>query len=308
MSFIAPSAPQIGYRGRFAPTPSGPLHLGSLLTALASWLDARTRNGDWLLRIDDLDVERTVPGAADCLQRQLEAHGLYWDGRPRYQSEHLDEYGEALEQLRRVHLLYACRCTRAQLRHSAREGIDGPVYPGTCRRLALPEPGHALRLRAGSGAIGFDDRWQGRQSRDLDCDIGDFVVWRRDGVAAYQLACAVDEAALGITDIVRGADLLGSTFRQLRVMDLLGLRRPAYAHLPVLCGADGRKLSKQNRAAPIDERDAGANLQRCLHWLGQELPASGHSAPPRELLQWALRHWTPGRVPAVQRLKVEHCA
>ncbi|MEW6168368.1 MAG: tRNA glutamyl-Q(34) synthetase GluQRS [Pseudomonadota bacterium] len=308
MSFVTPSAPQNGYRGRFAPTPSGPLHLGSLLTALASWLDARTRNGQWLLRIDDLDVERTVPGAADHLRRQLEAHGLYWDGRPRYQSRHLDEYREALERLRRAGLLYACRCTRAQLKRSAHEGVDGPVYPGRCRALALPEPGHALRLRAGCGAIGFGDRWQGRQSRDLDSDIGDFVVWRRDGAAAYQLACAVDEAALGITDIVRGADLLGSTFRQLRVMDLLGLRRPIYAHLPVLCGADGRKLSKQNRAAPLDERNAGANLQRCLRWLGQELPAAAHSVPPHELLHWALRHWMPERVPALQRLEVEHCA
>ncbi len=293
------------YRGRFAPTPSGPLHLGSLLTALASWLQARRHGGCWLLRIDDLDRERCLPGMDSVILRQLETHALVWDESPRYQSRHLDEYADALERLRRLGGVYACRCTRQQLAVTARPGPDGPVYPGTCRIRALPEPGHALRLRVGDGEIAFVDGWQGEQTRCLDRDVGDFVVLRRDGVPGYQLACAIDEHAQGITEVVRGADLLGSTFQQLVIMDALQLRRPAYRHLPVLAGIDGRKLSKQNRAQPLVSSTAGENLWRCLDWLGQSPPSALRAAPAAELLRWGLAHWEASRVPAQTRITVD---
>lgn len=296
------------YRGRFAPTPSGPLHLGSLLTALASWLQARAQRGHWLLRIDDLDIDRCQHGAADEILRQLQTHELHWDAAPRYQSRHRDEYAAALTRLQARGRVYACACTRAQIKRESRPGPDGPVYSGRCRHRQLPVRGHALRLDAGTGNVALDDLWQGRQTRSVDTEIGDFVIWRRDEVPGYQLACAVDEAAMDITEIVRGSDLLGSTFMQLRVMALLDQAQPRYGHLPVLAQADGRKLSKQNRAAPLVAASAGINLWRCLGWLGQNPPAALRSAPPRLLLEWGLTHWHPERVPRATCIKVEQAA
>jgi glutamyl-Q tRNA(Asp) synthetase len=298
-------APVLTYRGRFAPTPSGPLHLGSLLTALASWLQARSLQGRWLLRIDDLDRERCIPGAADAILRQLDAHGLHWDEVPRCQAQHLTEYVDALRRLRATDRVYACACTRAQLKVESLAGPDGPVYCGRCRDLGLPEAGHALRLRVSPEEIAFADGWQGRQWRSLERDIGDFAIRRRDGAPAYQLACAVDESAQGITEVVRGTDLLGSTFMQLHLMDLLGLRRPQYRHLPVLTTADGRKLSKQNHAAPIEAARAGANLRLCLGALGQCPPPELDCASVAEILAWATRNWTAARIPARSSIKVE---
>src|SRR5690348_16249186 len=211
------------YRGRFAPTPSGPLHLGSLLTALASWLAARSAGGAWLLRIDDLDRARCPKGTDAVILRQLEAHGLDWDEAPRYQTRHLEEYREALRQLERSGRLYACTCSRATLKQGATPGPGGPVYPGTCRDAAR-DPAHAsLRARVDDAELCFDDAWQGRQCRPLAREVGDFVVRRADGQPSYQLACAIDEHAQGITHVVRGADLLGSTFCQRWVLGQLGL-------------------------------------------------------------------------------------
>ncbi|MEQ1438137.1 tRNA glutamyl-Q(34) synthetase GluQRS [Fontimonas sp. SYSU GA230001] len=299
------SSPAPTYRGRFAPTPSGPLHLGSLLTALASWLQARAHNGRWLLRIDDLDRERCRPGMADVILRQLEAHGLHWDDPPRYQTQHLDAYRDALAQLRATGALYACGCSRARLKAESRPGPEGPIYCGRCRNRALPEQNRALRLRVGNETMAFDDGWQGTQRCVLARDIGDFVVWRRDGLPAYQLACAVDESAQGITEVVRGCDLLGSTFMQRYVMDRLRLHGPAYRHLPLLMAADGRKLSKQNHAPPIDAASAGRNLLRCLQALRQHPPAALHGADVAEILAWAAAHWNPDRVPAQHGVQVE---
>lgn len=292
------------YRGRFAPTPSGPLHLGSLLTALASWLQARAADGAWLLRVDDLDAPRCPPGADGEILRQLEAHALTWDGAPRYQSDHVDEYVAALERLRSADRLYGCDCTRARLAATSLAGPDGPVYPGTCRARALPPVGQALRLRVGEGTIALDDPWQGPQRRDLSTEVGDFTVRRADGQIGYQLACVVDEQAQGITEVVRGADLLGSSLRQLRLQALLGLPHPSYRHLPVLTDAKGRKLSKQNHAAPIDLRHPGANLARCLEWLGQSLPSEAPRCAPGELLELALTRWSPQQVPRGRAIEV----
>jgi glutamyl-Q tRNA(Asp) synthetase len=291
------------YRGRFAPTPSGPLHLGSLLTALASWLQARAAGGRWLLRFDDLDGPRCPAGADEQILRQLDAHGLHWDEPPRWQSRHVEAYQAALDQLRAQGRLYVCDCTRAQLQQSALSGPDGPVYPGSCRDRGHPAPG-ALRVRMAAGTDTLDDPWQGPQLRALERDIGDFIVLRRDGRIAYQLASCVDEAAQGITEIVRGADLLGSSFRQAYLRRCLGLATIPSRHLPVLTGPDGQKLSKQNHASPLDIGQAPMQLWRCLEWLGQTPEPGLQQASISSLLAWAQAHWDPRRVPRLGNLPV----
>ncbi|MFT4046068.1 MAG: tRNA glutamyl-Q(34) synthetase GluQRS [Solimonas sp.] len=291
------------YRGRFAPTPSGLLHEGSMLTALASYLDARAHGGRWLLRIDDLDAPRCMRGAADGILRQLEAHGLFWDEAPRYQSAHGNAYREALQQLKTAGRLYTCRCTRAELAHTSRTGPDGPVYAGTCRErhLHLVEAGmdagqEAMRYASEDIDLAYVDRIQGALQRHLRQDVGDFPVLRRDGIIGYHLACAVDEDAQGITHVVRGADLIGSTFAQLALLRTLGLRIPRYAHVPVLCGADGIKLSKQNHAHPVDSARPADTLRRCLRHLGQDAPDELGAAG--EMLPWAIGRWRISAIPA----------
>jgi glutamyl-Q tRNA(Asp) synthetase len=267
--------------------------MGSLLTALASWLDARWHGGAWLLRVDDLDRARCPRGTDAVILRQLEAHGLAWDEAPRYQTGHVDEYREALRRLERAGDAYACACSRATLRRRAHAGPDGPVYPGTCRDAGLPPGRHALRARLPDRHACFDDAWQGRQCRALRHEVGDFVVRRADGQPSYQLACAVDEHAQAVTDVVRGADLLGSTFCQRWVQRQLGFTAPRYAHLPVLVDGRGRKLSKQNHAPPADPRHAAQNLRRCLALLGQPEPQAGM---PAAMLREAAARWTAARV------------
>jgi glutamyl-Q tRNA(Asp) synthetase len=285
--------PRPAYRGRFAPTPSGPLHLGSLVTALASWLDAKHHGGRWLLRIDDLDRARCPKGTDAVILRQLEAHGLEWDEAPRYQTQHVAEYRDALHRLERAQRLYACTCSRTALKQAGRAAPDGPIYAGTCRAAGLPFERGSLRVRLPERELCFEDAWQGRQCRRLADEVGDFVVRRADGLIAYQLACAVDERAQGITDVVRGADLLGSTFCQLWVQQELGLPWARYAHLPVLTDAQGRKLSKQNHATPIDSASAAANLRRSLRLLNQEDMGGAH---PAEILAGARSAWNAAKV------------
>jgi glutamyl-Q tRNA(Asp) synthetase len=295
------------YRGRFAPTPSGPLHMGSLLTAFASWLDARRARGRWLLRIDDLDRPRCSAAAETEILRQLEAHGLTWDETPRRQSQHVSEYQAALAQLRKQGRIYVCRCTRARLALTGRDGPDGPVYAGTCREAGLGGNG-ALRLRLPAGSTGFEDRIQGAVRRDNAGQIGDFVVYRSDGICGYHLACSVDEHAQGITHVVRGADLIGSTLCQLQVSDALGYDAPVYAHLPVVVDCSGRKLSKQNHARPVERQQAGANLLECLELLGQAPPPALARAGSEEILAWAQSHWTIDAVPRKTSVASEFAA
>lgn len=296
MNFPQPGRPSSPYRGRFAPTPSGPLHLGSLLTALASWLDARAHGGAWLLRIDDLDAPRCPPGVDDTILRQLEQHGLHWDETPRRQSAHVEAYAEAHTGLERQGLVYGCRCTRAVLAVESRPGPDGAVYSGHCRDAALAAgAGLATRLRVPTGQVELHDPVQGLLARDASAGIGDFVLRRSDGVVGYQLACVIDEREQGITQVLRGADLIGSSLRQRLLQQVLGQSSPAYAHLPVVLEPDGRKLSKQNGAAALDPRTPGTNIERCLRLLGQ--PSAAPGLPVPELLAIAQAGWQLARVP-----------
>lgn len=287
------------YRGRFAPSPTGPLHFGSLVAAVASYLEAKTRGGEWLVRMEDLDTPRTLPGAADDILRTLEAFGMHWDGSVLYQSTRNDAYRTALDHLQQQGLLYGCACTRREIADAALHGIDGPLYPGTCRN-GLP-PGRiarATRVRTTGAHIAFDDAIQGPITQDVERDLGDFVLQRADGLFAYQLAVVVDDAEQGITDIVRGADLLDSTPRQIWLQRLLGLATPRYAHVPVAVNAQGEKLSKQTRAPALDRGHPTPMLARSLRFLGQRLPVELDHGPITDLWGWALRHWTPRSIPA----------
>lgn len=292
--------PPGGYRGRFAPSPTGALHFGSLVAALASYLDARSCNGAWLLRIEDIDQTRCIPGAADEIIRTLADFALEWDEPIVYQSHASSQqrYRQALEQLTGLGLTYPCGCSRKEIADSSQTGIEGPIYPGTCR-TGLP-PGkqpRAVRLRVADGDIGFEDRVQGWISQNLAQQIGDFVLKRADGLYSYQLAVVVDDAWQGITDIVRGIDLLASTPRQLYLQRSLGLSQPRYLHLPLAVNQYGLKLSKQNLALPINRDHAPAAMARALQFLGQPLPDAAHRMPCSELLQWAITHWQADCIP-----------
>lgn len=291
------------YRGRFAPSPTGPLHFGSLVAALGSYLDAKAHGGEWLVRMEDLDAPRTVPGAADSILRALEACGLQWEGTVRYQSLRTDAYRAALEILRARDMIYPCACSRREIADSALTGIEGPVYPGTCRD-GLPEgrAARALRVRTAGARLEFADAIQGTITQDIARDVGDFVVWRADGMFAYQLAVVIDDADQGITDIVRGADLLHSTPRQMHLQRLLGLPMPRYCHLPVAVNARGEKLSKQTLARAIDAHDAVGELRRALSFLDQPLPTA--ISDTADLLQWAVAHWTPDRISVLGVVRV----
>ena len=284
------------YVGRFAPSPTGALHFGSLLAALASWLDARRAGGRWLVRMEDLDQPRVMPGAADAILRQLETFGLEWDGAVVYQSARLDLYRNAIESLQ-AHC-YACACTRKELEDSAL-AIDGSrIYPGTCRAgLAPGKAARAVRVHTHDEPVRFTDRVQGEVWQSLERDIGDFVVRRADGLFAYQLAVVVDDDAQGVTDVVRGADLLDSTTRQIHLQRLLGYATPRYLHLPVATNVEGEKLSKQTQAA--DAR--AADMPGALRFLGMH-PPSGLA--PGEWLGWASKRWDPARIPRARSIPV----
>ena len=289
----------MNYVGRFAPSPSGPLHAGSLATALASWLDARAQGGRWLLRIEDVDTPRTVPGAAEVIMGQLHALGLDWDGDIMWQSRRGDAYQAAFDALAAQGLIYGCGCTRREIADSALRGQTAPgadgerPYPGTCRH-GLPQgrQARAWRLRVPDGVERFEDRWLGPQEQDVAQAVGDFALRRADGLWAYQLAVVVDDGAQGVTDVVRGADLLSSTARQRVLGRLLGLPALRYLHVPlILDPASGLKLSKQNGAPAIDVSAPLAALQDAWRALGfAPLPAAGVAPFLREATaRWAAR-------------------
>jgi glutamyl-Q tRNA(Asp) synthetase len=294
------------YRGRFAPSPTGPLHFGSMVAAVGSFLQAKSRGGEWLVRMEDLDPPRVVPGAADEILRALEAFGLHWDGAVMYQSRRHGVYEAALKMLERLDAIYPCACSRREIADSSVSGVDGPVYPGTCR-VGLPEgrAPRAWRVRVNGRAIEFLDAVQGRVVRDLAADFGDFVVRRADGYFAYQLAVVVDDAEQGITEIVRGADLIESTPRQIHLQNLLGLPTPDYLHLPVALSTRQEKLSKQTFAAPADTARPLPMLYQVLRFLGQDPPPALAESSVDDLWRWAVAHWDVRRVPQVQGVAVE---
>jgi glutamyl-Q tRNA(Asp) synthetase len=280
------------YRGRFAPSPTGPLHLGSLIAALASFLDARHNNGAWLVRMEDLDPPREEPGAADRILRSLQCHGLHWDGNVLYQSSRSSAYSTALTALQQSGVLFACDCTRALLEADA-------SCRGNCRNRQREISGsRAIRAAIPAACeIQFTDQLQGRQHCALGKVLKDFVVRRKDGLDAYQLAVVVDDAAQDITHVVRGSDLLDSTPRQIFLQQQLAYATPVYCHLPVITTSHGQKLSKQNHAPALANEDAAQNLRCALRFLHQQEPPASVTQV-QHVLAYAVEHWVLRRVPA----------
>jgi len=284
----------MAYVGRFAPSPTGPLHAGSVLAALGSWLDARAHQGRWLVRIEDVDRPRCPPGTDQLILRQLDALGLRPDEAPSWQSQREALYEQALQRLIDVGMAYPCACTRKELAaaQAGRERHGDLVYPGTCR----PEngglrgrPARAWRLRVPGGVLHWQDRRLGAQQQNVAQAVGDFVLKRADGLWAYQLAVVVDDAAQGVSDVVRGADLADNTPRQILLQQALGLPRPRYLHLPLVLAPDGQKLSKQNGAAAFDSGHPLQALQTAATALGlQGVPAQPSQA---EWLSAATQAW-----------------
>lgn len=302
-----PGAEGPGYIGRFAPSPTGPLHFGSLVSALASYLDAKSNGGKWLVRMEDLDPPREQPGAARAILQSLEDHGLHWDGKVIYQSQRSHAYQVCLDALLQARFAYPCICSRQDLT------AMGGIYDGRCRKR--PVDSHqicSLRLklydlpdRVTTELIQFEDLIQGTQTQNLRSEAGDQILKRRDGLYSYQLAVVVDDIAQGITHIIRGSDLLDVTARQLFFFDLLEAPLPQFGHVPLAMQANGQKLSKQNHARAIDSNLASRNLWQGLAFLGQKPPTDLVDASTSECLDWALHHWQREVIQGVSRLYEE---
>jgi glutamyl-Q tRNA(Asp) synthetase len=278
----------VSYVGRFAPSPTGELHLGTLTAAVASFLHARQAQGAWLVRIEDIDPPREVPGSVESILRSLEALNLEWDGGGvTFQSTRVQRYLDTALDLVAAGQAYYCNCSRQQIRAAT----DSSRYPGTCRERGLPAGDTAIRLRTDGGPIEFVDRLNGAVQRDIEAADGDFVIVRRDGLPAYHLAVVIDDADQGITDVVRGVDLLASTPLHILLQRRLGLPTPDYWHIPLITDAAGEKLSKRAGAAPIDIAQPAQAAATALRLLGLPVPADLDGAPPRTLWQWAQREW-----------------
>jgi glutamyl-Q tRNA(Asp) synthetase len=281
------------YVGRFAPSPTGPLHFGSLVAAVASYLEAKTQHGKWIVRMEDVDIPRVQVGAADGILNTLDTFGFEWDGDIVYQSQRNEAYMNAFNILKDQQLIYPCTCTRKEIADSASSiGIEGIVYAGTCLIHATkPNAPMAWRIKTEDKLIQFKDAIQGSVSQHLKFDIGDFVLKRADGLFTYQLAVVVDDAEQRITHVVRGADLLNSTPRQIYLQNLLAMNTPNYAHVPVACNSAGEKLSKQTLAQPLNAKNASLELFEALHFLGQDPPAEIKNATLDEMWRWAKENW-----------------
>jgi glutamyl-Q tRNA(Asp) synthetase len=293
--------------GRFAPSPSGPLHFGSLVAAVGSYCLARHSGGRWLVRIEDLDTPRVVPGAADDILANLESLGLCWDGEILWQSRRQEAYQAALERLGQAGLLYDCACSRREILASApHPGEEGPIYPGNCREgLPAGRSARAVRVRVPERSIGFRDGVFGWQEQNLAGEVGDFVLRRADGMFAYQLAVVVDDAASGVNQVVRGADLLGSTPRQMFLLESLGLPVPAYFHLPLAVNPDGSKISKRSSDAnSLLDSDSGG-VWEALRWLGQPVPDELRAAPPAEQLVWGVTAFKVDFIPVCKEIGID---
>lgn len=276
------------YRGRFAPSPSGPLHFGSLVAALGSWLDARHQQGEWLVRMEDIDPPREVAGAADTILRTLENYGLYWDQQVSYQSSNLQRYEHVLEQLVKEGLVYPCTCTRKQIQST------GGIYQNVCRGKQRPANiSYSLRLKVNQPLLCFTDSFQGDCKTDPASAAEDFILKRKDGYYAYMLAVVVDDHQQQISTVIRGADLLETTTQQLTLFGLINAKPPRYGHLPVVVNEKGLKLSKQNHAVAISESNVSENLWSALAFLKQSPPEKMRDETKEVLLAWAVQHWDP---------------
>jgi len=287
------------YIGRFAPSPTGPLHFGSLVTAIASYFQAKSNNGKWLVRIEDIDKERQQQGASSLILKTLEAHQLLWDDQITYQSERQDYYDTAITKLNKLKKLYRCQCSRKTVKQNiAKYGYtDDTAYPGTCRNKTIPQrQAHSLRLQVDNHTINFTDTIQGKLSENLQ-QQGDFVIQKMDGSVTYQLAVAIDDVLQNITEVVRGVDLIDSSPRQIFIMKLLDYPIPRYGHIPVICNQDGSKLSKQTGAAAVDDSKAAYQIWNALCYLGQRPPAELQKATIQELHIWASHHWNLKNIP-----------
>ncbi|MDR3298981.1 MAG: tRNA glutamyl-Q(34) synthetase GluQRS [Candidatus Accumulibacter sp.] len=296
------------YRGRFAPSPTGPLHFGSLVAAVGSYLDAKANGGEWLVRIEDIDAPRTQPGATDGILRTLEGFGFEWDGEVVFQSRRLDLYHAALVRLQLAGLTYPCSCSRGEIAASAtRRSVDGGLlYPGSCRAgLREGAAARAWRLRVPDREFAFQDRIQGEARQNLEREVGDFVLLRADGQYAYQLAVVADDAAQAVNAVVRGVDLLDSTARQIWLSQCLGLPAPSYAHVPVAVNPAGEKLSKQTQAPAIDPAQGVGLLARALRFLGQPVPTEAKKMELADFWRWATGAWNIARVHAVRAILAE---
>lgn len=281
------------YIGRFAPSPSGELHAGSLVAALGSYLQARSQGGQWLLRMEDLDPPREVAGAADAILRSLENHGLHWDGSVLTQSSRHDAYQNALEALENNGLAYRCSCTRKEIAEFGKAGACGVIYSGRCRDAMVSGDRFTWRVITPDKEFAFVDFNGETFSQNLNRELGDFIMKRADGFFAYQLAVVVDDAFQGVTEVVRGTDLLDNTPRQIYLQQLLGLPQPDYFHLPMLMNTEGQKLSKQTFAKALDDASASANVCFALKCLGQRVGQEISAAPVAEILDAAIANWQP---------------
>lgn len=288
------------YIGRFAPSPTGPLHFGSLVTALASYCDAKANAGSWLLRIEDVDIPRTVKGAANHIIDTLAGYGFEWDQAIVYQSARNEYYAQNLAKLQSQYHAYPCTCSRKEIiETSSHIGEECAIYPKTCLNKALKDNYPiAWRINTNHQLIQFTDAIQGRITQNLAEAIGDFVVLRADQLFAYQLAVVTDDALQGVTHIVRGADLLSSTPRQIYLQQLLSLKTPSYAHIPLICNEKGEKLSKQTLAEPIELNQASRLLVKALTYLNQKPPSALTKEKSTQILKWAIEHWQLDQVPS----------
>ncbi|MGH1370654.1 MAG: tRNA glutamyl-Q(34) synthetase GluQRS [Cellvibrionaceae bacterium] len=288
------------YIGRFAPSPTGELHQGSLLTAVASYLDARQVQGQWLVRMEDLDPPREQAGAADSILRALETHGLHWDQKVIYQSQRQNAYNERLAELKAKQLCYPCDCNRQRLKNL-------PAYDGHCRHH-VPQRSQpvATRVKLKPGSeIRFEDVFQGHQTQHLNREVGDFVIHRKDGLFAYQLAVTVDDIDQGITQVIRGIDLMSSTARQLYLFEQFGAPQPSYGHLPVIVNSQGQKLSKQTFAEPLSNAQASDNLWLALARLGLAPPPNLQKEDCETQLNWGVINWQRSKVPRTTKIELD---
>lgn len=279
--------------GRFAPSPTGPVHFGTLVAAIGSYLQAKKNNGKWLLRMEDVDTTRKVKDADTDILNTLEAFGFEWHDEIIYQSKQTEYYKQVLDQLFSQSLIFPCICSRKQLAET-----NSKIYPGTCRQRHLPErKQHALRILAKDVSINFVDKVMGQQSQNIKTQCGDFIIQRRDGLFAYQLAVVADDALQGITEVVRGADLLASTARQIYLQQCLQYTTPVYCHLPLVVDANGAKISKSEGAARVTVKDKQKLLVAALAFLGQQPPEDLNKSNIADIWQWAINHWRLDRVP-----------